>query len=448
MPKPHALVLALLLTGLPLTQAIAQSAPEAELLAPQQTLDIRVGRWDPVEETYSSWDTVGGSYIVSTTGTVTLPLVGQIDTTGLSPDQLGNLISDRAQSALGLRGDVQAAVSIAAYAPIYVLGDVGAPGAYPFTPDMTVLQALSLAGGVDRANPALVRGERGALTALGSYRVMELDLLRRLATLARLEAQEAERDIIAPAELADAPLGQALLAQEERILQSERQALASSLAQLDELEVLLQERIARLDTQSALRQQQLDLLEEELGAAASLVERGLSTAARESNLQRQVADQQVRLLEVETAQLNAQQQLNETRRDRLDLVNARARDRLQGLQDQRRAIGELRIRMQTEAALFSESVNLGTGLVALSSLEPPEMQITRRTADGTETIDVDRLDQVQAGDVLEVLLAPLEQQEGLPMQQLSPTLDGLSLPVLPLDGTRQTLDPQPASDEG
>ena len=212
MPKPHALVLALLLIGLPLTQVIAQSAPEAELLAPQQPLAIRVGRWDPVEETYSSWDTVGGSYVVSTAGTVTLPLVGQVDTTGLTPNQLGSLISDKVQSALGLRGDVQAAVSIAAYAPIYVTGDVGAPGAYPFTPDMNVLQALSLAGGVDRANPALVRGERGALTALGSYRVMELDLLRRLATLARLEAQEADRDIIAPDELAEAPLGHALLA--------------------------------------------------------------------------------------------------------------------------------------------------------------------------------------------------------------------------------------------
>ena len=61
MPKPHALVLALLLIGLPLTQVIAQSAPEAELLAPQQPLAIRVGRWNPVEEAYSSWDTVGGS---------------------------------------------------------------------------------------------------------------------------------------------------------------------------------------------------------------------------------------------------------------------------------------------------------------------------------------------------------------------------------------------------
>lgn len=140
---------------------------------------------------------------------------------------------------------------------------------------------------------------------------------------------------------------------------AQKSAFESSMAQIEELEALLQERITRLEQQAGLRQRQLALLNEELENAASLVERGLSTVARESNLQRAVTDQQVRLLEVETARLTAQQQLNETRRDRLDLTNERDRERVQGVQDQRAAIAELSVRMETEAALFAESTQIG-----------------------------------------------------------------------------------------
>lgn len=412
--------------------ARAESAPTVETLGAQQKLEIRVGRWDPIQETYADWDAIGGNFQVSASGTVTLPLIGSLPAAGLTPDALGAEISQRVQDRMGVRGEVQAVVTIMEYAPIYVLGDVGAPGAYPHAPNMTVLQALSLAGGIDSANPQLLRGERGALSALGSYRVMELELLRRLATLTRLEAEEAGTEMATPEELSTSPLGTELIAQEQRIMEAQQTALSSSLTQLDELEALLQERISRLETQAILRQEQLDLLDEELTNAASLVERGLSTAARASNLKREVADQQVRLLEVETARLNAEQQLNETRRDRLDLTNQHSKDRVQGMQDQRAAIGELRIRMETEAALFSEAASVGTGVVDLSAMTEPVLQITRVEADGPRSFPVGRNDRVEGGDVLEVVLSTPAATDTIPVRRL-PT------PGIPLsDATPQS----------
>ncbi|WP_300060386.1 polysaccharide biosynthesis/export family protein [uncultured Roseobacter sp.] len=393
-------------------------APAVETLGPQQTIDVRVGRWDPIQETYANWEAFGGAFSISARGTVTLPMIGQLDAAGMTPDELGLQIAQQVQDRMGLSGEVQAIVTITEFAPIYVLGDVRAPGAYPHAPRMTVLQALSLAGGIDRASPALVRGERSALNSLGSYRVMELELLRRLATLSRLEAEEAGSEMAPPDELLASVVGPELIAQERRIMIAQRAALESSLAQIDELEALLEERISRLTTQAELRQTQLALLEEELGNAASLVERGLSTVARQSGLQRQVADQQVRLLEVETARLNAEQQLNETRRDRLDLINERSRERVQGLQDQRAAIGELRIRMETEAALFAEATRTGNGLVELSALSPPELQITRTGPDGPITLSVRRDDLIEGGDVLEVVLDAPGPNDTIPVRRL------------------------------
>ena len=412
------------------TQAIAQTSAEAgiaavEILAPQQTIDIRVGRWDPIQETYTAWEAVGGAFLISSSGTVTLPLIGNMPAAGMAPDELGADIAQRVQERLGLNGEIQAIVTITEFAPIYVTGDVRSPGAYPYAPQMTVLQALSLAGGVDRASPALVRGERSALNSLGTYRVMELELLRRLATLARLEAEEAGLEMMPPKELLSAPLGAELIAQEQRILQSQKSAFASSLAQIDELEALLQERINSLRVQADLRQTQLRLLEDELENAAGLVERGLTTVARQSNLQRDVADQQVRLLEVDTARLNAEQRLNETRRDRLKLTNERSRERVQGLQDQRAAIGELRIRMETEAALFAEAMRTGNGLVELSVMSPPQLQVTRTGSEGPTTFAVGRNDLLEGRDVLEVVLDAPSPNDSIPVRRLSPAESGV-----------------------
>ncbi|WP_171179590.1 polysaccharide biosynthesis/export family protein [Ruegeria sp. HKCCD8929] len=419
--KPWFLGLCLLTAGGMLTPAQAENdTAMTETLGPQQTLDIRIGRWDPVNEVFTSWDTIAGSYLISATGTVSLPLIGSVQATGLTPDELGTELSRRIQDRIGLSTDVQAIVTITEFAPIYVLGDVRAPGAYLHVPGMTVLQALSLSGGVNRASSALVRGERNALNAFGNYRVMELDKMRRLARLARLEAEEAGTGIDVPPELASSPLGAELIEQERKIMMSQQSAFASNLAQIEELEALLLERIARLQQQADLRQRQLNLLNEELENASSLVERGLSIATRESNLQRAVADQQVRLLEVETARLSAEQRLSETRRDRLDLTNQRDRERVQGLQDERTAIAELRVKMETEAALFAEAERTGNGLVELSALVSLTLQITRTGPDGPVTFVVGRNDPIAGGDVLEVVLARPGPNDTIPVRRLSP----------------------------
>ncbi len=402
-------------------------------LQASQTVDITIGRWDPVEETFVAWENLGGEFRIGAGGDIVLPMVGRVSVLGLTASELGDEISTRLQETMGLQGRVQAGVKIIDYGEIYVLGDVKVSGAHPFEPGMTVLQALGLAGGVNGVDTTLLRGERTALTSLGSYKVLQLEALRRLATLARLNAELEGRDIEVPELLARAEAGTALIEQEREIKNARDAAYRSSLSQLDDLETLLRQSIESLDRQLELRSTQLELLETELENASSLVEQGLSTASRQSGLERQVADQQVRELELSTARLTVQQDLNEASRDRLELVNSRRRQLVEDIQVQRAAIDELQVKMETEAALYAESVRTGTGILQLGLGDAPELVITRREGGETETFGVVRSDEVRSGDVIEVLLPEIGSFDSLPMLRFEGA--GADLPETLGEGT-------------
>ena len=78
-------------------------------------------------------------------GQVSLPLVGAIEARGLTTAQLGSAIAGRLKS--GYVRDPSVAVEIETYRPFFVLGEVTYPGQYPYVPNMTVENAIAIAGG-------------------------------------------------------------------------------------------------------------------------------------------------------------------------------------------------------------------------------------------------------------------------------------------------------------
>src|SRR4030095_6268812 len=74
-----------------------------------------------------------------------LPSVGRIEVVGHNLDEFEDEVIRRLRES-GLLNP-QITVDVAAYRPIYVVGDVKSPGRYPFEMGMTVLQALAVAGG-------------------------------------------------------------------------------------------------------------------------------------------------------------------------------------------------------------------------------------------------------------------------------------------------------------
>jgi polysaccharide export outer membrane protein len=90
-------------------------------------------------------DTLSNNYIVDAEGQVSLPLIGTITARGLTTTQLSGAIAGRLKQ--NYVRDPSVAVEIETYRPFFVLGEVTFPGQYPYVPNMTVENAIAIAGG-------------------------------------------------------------------------------------------------------------------------------------------------------------------------------------------------------------------------------------------------------------------------------------------------------------
>ena len=85
------------------------------------------------------------TYAIDAGGSITMPLIGSVPARGRPPARLAAEISARLRA--GFIRDPSVAVEIESYRPFFILGEVAAPGQYPYVPNMTVESAVAIAGG-------------------------------------------------------------------------------------------------------------------------------------------------------------------------------------------------------------------------------------------------------------------------------------------------------------
>jgi len=90
-------------------------------------------------------DGLTNSYVLDASGNIQMPLIGTVPARGLTTDQLSQRIGDMLRQ--GYVREPHVAVEVEAYRPFFILGEVTAPGQYPYTPNMTVETAVAIAGG-------------------------------------------------------------------------------------------------------------------------------------------------------------------------------------------------------------------------------------------------------------------------------------------------------------
>jgi polysaccharide export outer membrane protein len=110
---------------------------EDTTLGPGDVFDVRVYQQPDMSNTYS----------VSSDGNISFPHVGSLKVAGLTPAQVEKEIRERL--ADGYLRDPQVSVLVKEYKSkkISVLGQVQKPGTLVFTEGMTVIEAISRAGG-------------------------------------------------------------------------------------------------------------------------------------------------------------------------------------------------------------------------------------------------------------------------------------------------------------
>ncbi|MDE8347636.1 MAG: polysaccharide export protein [Acidocella sp.] len=133
-------------------------APGAELpvLPKQPGGPYRLGTGDKINLRIYDQPQLSGDYSVDDSGMIDVPMIGLVRAAGRSVDQMAAGVAHALMvNKLILRPSV--AAEIVTYRPFYIMGEVNAPGPYPFRPDMTVLTAISIAGGfTDRAETGYV----------------------------------------------------------------------------------------------------------------------------------------------------------------------------------------------------------------------------------------------------------------------------------------------------
>jgi len=109
------------------------------------------------------------TYAIDAGGSITMPLIGAVPARGRTPAGLAAEITGRLRR--GYIREPSVAVEIEAYRPFFILGEVAAPGQYPYVPNMSVESAVAIAGGF---SPRALR-DRVTLThsdSSGSMRVV------------------------------------------------------------------------------------------------------------------------------------------------------------------------------------------------------------------------------------------------------------------------------------
>jgi protein involved in polysaccharide export with SLBB domain len=81
-------------------------------------------------------------------GKIDLPVVGQVQAAGLTPDQLEDTIRERLTRVLRNRPDVSVSVTEVHSQGVSVLGAVTTPGVHQLQGEKTLFEVLSLAGGL------------------------------------------------------------------------------------------------------------------------------------------------------------------------------------------------------------------------------------------------------------------------------------------------------------
>lgn len=123
-------------------QQMAEGVPVQQV---DSTYEIQAG--DEIELLVWEQESFNTTTTVSNTGTITVPLVGDVQASGLTKDELERDLVDHLSEYI--RGDIQLTVSVRStdQLMVSVLGSVTRADNYPITTETSIFKVLSMAGG-------------------------------------------------------------------------------------------------------------------------------------------------------------------------------------------------------------------------------------------------------------------------------------------------------------
>lgn len=369
---------------------------------------------------------LSGEYIVQEDGTISVPLLGFIPVANRSTQQVQADLVETFNQLLGRDGLVN--ILALERPPIYVLGPVKSPGSFKYAAGMTILHAIALAGGLDRAESEpwqKIETVRETQKRSGAIDAM-LKLLARAAVL------KAERDGTEPTiprqllELAGATEAANLVNE-----QSDRRKAVATARKDRERATMQALEAAKQDVVAYGRMESLDelvkLRQERVNSMRTLVDRKVLSITVMNQIQSELSDAEQRQQDAVNQYASAKQRLawleSEVLRTRADLRNDLEVE-IEATESQIAANArELNV---SEGVLYTLPV---TRAQFAKDANSATYQIVRQSAGGPVSIESVGMTLLQPGDLVNIIVGQSEPREpaGSPVPTSSPT--GNSLPA-------------------
>lgn len=136
--------------------ACAQQPPQ---LPPSATGSYRLDTGDTVRVLVYNQQSLSNDFVVDGDGTISFPMVGAIKARGETVQEFERDLYNKLNDGVLVKPGVSVQLSQAR--PIFVVGEVGKPGQYPYVAKLNVLGAVAAAGGftvrADRTQVTVVR---------------------------------------------------------------------------------------------------------------------------------------------------------------------------------------------------------------------------------------------------------------------------------------------------
>lgn len=117
--------------------------------------EYHLGVADKVRVNVFGEEALTGEFLVGSGGKISLPLIGEVQAAGLTIAQFQTEVGNELRK--GYIKEPRVSAEVLSYRPFYILGEVNKPGEYPFTNDLSVLNAVATANGFTyRANKRVV----------------------------------------------------------------------------------------------------------------------------------------------------------------------------------------------------------------------------------------------------------------------------------------------------
>jgi polysaccharide export outer membrane protein len=380
------------------------------VLGPQDKLRIKVYEWRASRDTIFDWAALNDVYTIGPDGSVSLPLIGAIKAAGLTTDKVADSIGNGLMKSVGLARAPNTAVEIVQFRPFYVVGKVTQSGEFAYRPGLTVLQALSLAGGLRIRDDKDQRFEREAIQARGDISLLGQSKVNLMVRKARLEAELSHAgEIQLPPELLphlqDSTIAM-IVKQEQMVFQARSDGLDTQIKALQNLRAFLEKELTALEEQLVFLDKQIDSIQKELKSVSTLVDKGLAVAPREFSLERTLAQAQGERLSAETSLLRGRQEISKTDISILELQDGRKNEVTNDLRQTQAELDSLDSKTETARQLLYDSEVSAPALIArqddVASLAPVFTIFRPAPGGSTTQLQASETTSVEPGDTIKV----------------------------------------------